>query len=155
MGFFLIVGEIDIALRCPSPMAVGVGYLAVAELLVVGITHEHRSVLLLSNEIVLGVKTDSQTMIVGIAASSDDLCWIACLQLFLSSVARPGCLAERVGRDSSFCCFCRRFSFNSFVSLISSSFTDVVSFSAEISVTADDISASACIVVTAKLVSIS
>ena len=47
------------------------------------------------------------------------------------------------------------FSFNSFVSFISSSFADVVSFSAEISVTAADISASACIVVTAKLVSIS
>ena len=47
------------------------------------------------------------------------------------------------------------FSFNSFVSLISSSFADVVSFSAEISVAADVISASACIVVTAKLASIS
>ena len=47
------------------------------------------------------------------------------------------------------------FSFNSFVSLISSSFTDVVFFSAEISVTADDISASACIVFAAKSVSIS
>ena len=47
------------------------------------------------------------------------------------------------------------FSFNSFVSLISSSFTDVVSFSAEISVSADVISVSACIVVTAKSVSIS
>ena len=47
------------------------------------------------------------------------------------------------------------FSFNSFVSFISSSFADVVSFSAEISVTADVISVSACIVVTAKSVSIS
>ena len=47
------------------------------------------------------------------------------------------------------------FSFNSLVSFISSSFTDVVFFSAEISVAADVISASACIVVTAKLVSIS
>ena len=47
------------------------------------------------------------------------------------------------------------FSFNSFVSLISSSFADVVSFSTEISVTADAISVSACIVVTAKSVSIS
>ena len=47
------------------------------------------------------------------------------------------------------------FSFNSFVSLISSSFTGVVSFSAEISVTVDVISVSACIVVTAKSVSIS
>ena len=42
------------------------------------------------------------------------------------------------------------FSFNSFVSFISFSFADAVSFSAEISVTADVISASACIVVMAK-----
>ena len=47
------------------------------------------------------------------------------------------------------------FSFNSFVSLISSSFTDVVFFSAEISVSADVISVSACIVAAAKLASIS
>ena len=48
------------------------------------------------------------------------------------------------------------FSFNSFVSLISSSFAGVVSFfTAEISVTADVISASACIVFAAKSVSIS
>ena len=47
------------------------------------------------------------------------------------------------------------FSFNSLVSFISSSFADVVSFSTEISVTADVISASACIVVKAKSVSIS
>ena len=47
------------------------------------------------------------------------------------------------------------FSFNSFVSFISSSFADVISFSAEISVTADVISASACIVFAAKSVSIS
>ena len=47
------------------------------------------------------------------------------------------------------------FSFNSFVSFISSSFADVISFSAEISVSADVISVSACIVVTAKSVSIS
>ena len=103
MGVFLVVGEIDIALRCTPPMAVGISNLAdVVELLVVGITHEHRRGLLLSNEIVLGVKADSQTMIVGIAASSDDLCWIARLQFFLSSVAYPSCLAERVGHDSSF-----------------------------------------------------
>ena len=44
------------------------------------------------------------------------------------------------------------FSFNSFVSFISFSFADAVSFSAEISVTADEISTSACIVVTAKSV---
>ena len=77
LGVFLVVREIDIALRCTPSMTIGVANLAVAELLVVGITHEHRRGLLLSNEIVLGVKTDSQTMIVGIAASSDDLCWIA------------------------------------------------------------------------------
>ena len=47
------------------------------------------------------------------------------------------------------------FSFNSLVSFISSSFADVVSFSAEISVAADVIPISACIVVTAKSVSIS
>ena len=47
------------------------------------------------------------------------------------------------------------FSFNSLVSFISSSFADVVSFSAEISVAADVISASACIAVSAKSGSIS
>jgi hypothetical protein len=47
------------------------------------------------------------------------------------------------------------FSFNSLVSFISSSFADVVFFSAEISVAAYVIPVSACIVVTAKSVSIS
>ena len=47
------------------------------------------------------------------------------------------------------------FSFNSFVSLISSSFADVVFFSAEISVTADVLSVSACIVAATKSVPIS
>ena len=55
LGVFLVVREIDIALRCTPSMTIGVGNLAVAELLVVGITHEHRRGLLLSNEIVLGV----------------------------------------------------------------------------------------------------
>ena len=77
LGVFLVVGEIDIALRCTPSMTVGIGNLVVAELLIVGITHEHRSVLLLSNEIVLGVKTDSQTIIVRIAASRDDPCLMA------------------------------------------------------------------------------
>ena len=47
------------------------------------------------------------------------------------------------------------FSFNSLVSFISFSFADVVSFSTEISVTADVISVSACIVAAAKSVCIS
>ena len=47
------------------------------------------------------------------------------------------------------------FSLNSFVSLISFSFADVVSFSTEISVSADVISVSACIVAATKSVPIS